>query len=114
MPAATTPHHFAVIGSVKKIEEYLNEGGEVNVQDAQGNTILMNACVAGKVEVVKMLLERGATMKPNNGGFKPGEQFAIDIPKAKKDEITNLLFQKTGEDFQKYTQLNHFSKFVSH
>ena len=55
---------------VDKVEEALEDGADINVQDGKsGQTPLMAAVLRGKVEIVKFLLEKGAdvTIGEHNG-----------------------------------------------
>jgi len=52
-------------GDATRLESFIESGGDVNVRDDKGRTALMGACRAGRIDIVSMLLSRGAN--PNFG-----------------------------------------------
>lgn len=50
-----------------RLQRLLAEGASVESRDAHGNTLLMQAAIAGRAETVKLLLERGANANATNG-----------------------------------------------
>ncbi|KAL9601193.1 MAG: hypothetical protein Q9219_002693 [cf. Caloplaca sp. 3 TL-2023] len=60
---ATSLHVAAWFGLTKVTMDLLNQGSEIDAQDpADGLTPLMLACRRGKVDVARLLLERGASI----------------------------------------------------
>ena len=53
-------HRAAFQGMDRVIEELLKSGVDVNAQDVEGRTPLMEACNAFKFDVIKQLVEAGA------------------------------------------------------
>ncbi|SFT23981.1 ankyrin repeat domain-containing protein [Paenibacillus sp. BC26] len=47
-------------GDVEKVARFLNEGANINEQDARGRTAIMAATHANKPDVVRLLIEAGA------------------------------------------------------
>mmetsp|Transcript_7946 Transcript_7946/g.12047 ORF Transcript_7946/g.12047 Transcript_7946/m.12047 type:complete len:103 (+) Transcript_7946:1-309(+) len=56
----------------------------------------MKACMSGHTDVVEFLLTKGAQPIPNDKGFSPGEQYAMDVTASTKAEIATLLSKKLG------------------
>src|SRR5690606_5872209 len=54
-------------GDTEELVEYLDHGLPVNVQDADGNTMLMLAAYHGHAGTVRALVERGADIDLRNG-----------------------------------------------
>lgn len=53
-------HEAARSGEIRNIEVLISEGLDVNSADANGHTPLIFAAMAGKADVVKELLKKGA------------------------------------------------------
>jgi ankyrin repeat protein len=53
-------HLAASGGNIKKMQDYLNQGGDVNAKDEDGWTLLMRAGEGGITEIVKLLIDKGA------------------------------------------------------
>ena len=57
-------------GDTQMVEHFLDEGGDVNAVDARGMTLLLGSVRCSKVELCRVLLERGAdpneTLHPDN------------------------------------------------
>jgi ankyrin repeat protein len=51
----------------------IGKGADVNAVDAAGNSALMWACLYGAKDIVRLLLEHGATVRLNKGGEDPLE-----------------------------------------
>ena len=51
---------------VEEVRKLLDQGADVNAPDSLGETPLMNAAWVGSVEVVLLLLERGASLTDVN------------------------------------------------
>ena len=68
-----TPLYFAVENSdCEVVEQLLDRGADVNVQEKTGNTPLHFAAISNASEVVELLLERGAYVNAqDNGGTTP-------------------------------------------
>ncbi len=47
-------------GDTQMVEHFLDEGGRVNAVDARGMTLLLGSVRCSKVELCRVLLERGA------------------------------------------------------
>lgn len=85
-------HHAAESGCIKKIEQYLKEGVNVNSIDETGRPLLMNAVAADQVETVEFLLLRGAD--PDQLGDNTAGSFSLGIAAFRgKVRIVNLLLQ---------------------
>jgi cytochrome c len=57
---ASEIHKFAWLGDTEKVRGLLNSGVSVNELDGSGATPLLEAAKMGRVEVVRLLLEKGA------------------------------------------------------
>ena len=72
MQAEQSPLHVgAICGSVSASRVLLQASAEVDVQDSEGYTPLMNACQEGDLAMVTLLLEYNADtqMKDEKGSF---------------------------------------------
>lgn len=58
-----TPLHYAVSSGVEVTNFMLNSGAYVDAQDSAGKTPLMSACGYNSVDVAKLLVDRGASMR---------------------------------------------------
>lgn len=58
-----TPLHYAVCSGVHVTMFMLNSGAYVDAQDSSGKTPLMSACSYNNTEVVKLLVDRGASTR---------------------------------------------------
>lgn len=58
-----TPLHYAVSSGVEVTNFMLNSGAYVDAQDSAGKTPLMSACAYNSVDVAKLLVDRGASMR---------------------------------------------------
>ena len=82
---------FDDLGDVKA---HLAKGEDINFQDEDGTTALMNSVLFGNIDNVKYLLEKGANLelKNNDGDTAFFELFIFDKPHDK--EILDLLLAK--------------------
>jgi ankyrin repeat protein len=46
----------SIEGDIQKLKQALKEGGDPNHKDEDGNTPLSEACLAGYIQIVKILL----------------------------------------------------------
>lgn len=58
-----TPLHYAVSSGVITTNFMLNSGAYIDAQDCAGKTPLLSACSYNNVEVVKLLVDRGASTR---------------------------------------------------
>jgi len=65
---AGTLHDLVCKGDVKKVEQFLNNNINIDVDelDSSGNTPLGKACFKGYVEIIKLLLSHGADVNKSN------------------------------------------------
>ncbi len=68
----------------------LNNGAEVDHQDADGHTPLTVAALKGQVEIARMLMEKGANVHLSDGSFTP-LMYAVMKGQA---EIARMLMEK--------------------
>lgn len=55
-----------ILGRTADVADLLDNGGAVDCTDSRGRTPLMVACWAGRLEVVQLLLQRGADVNARN------------------------------------------------
>ncbi len=64
-------------GRVKRVEESLNLGFQIDAEDEKGNTLLLIACQNSNKRLVEMLLLRGAKINHQNALGNTALHFAI-------------------------------------
>ena len=63
-------------GRLEAVTEYLNSGGDPNLTNRNGWSLLMSAAFKGNSRILRLLLERGATLEPAGSGNKTALMFA--------------------------------------
>ncbi len=81
-------------GNAEGIEAALMIGADVNAQDEDGRTPLMNACYDGFLDVVKLLLDREADLNVKSDADFTALDYAC---KNDQTEIATVLSEKGGE-----------------
>lgn len=75
----------------------LGYGAKINDTDGYGHSALFNACKAGKISIVKVLVENGADidqpMAHGNGGFTP----LITAIMSKRNDVVEYLLEKGAQ-----------------
>ncbi len=74
-------------GATQEVAEFLDHGLPVDVQDPEGNTLLMLAAYHGHLDTVRMLTDRGADVDLRNardqspvaGALFKGETAIVDL-----------------------------------
>jgi len=66
-------HSAAKGGNIEAIKQYLAEGGDVDVKNGDGRTLLHYAAETGQIEIIKLLINIGADMnvKDTDWGHTP-------------------------------------------
>jgi len=64
-------------GNLKKLNELLSKGADVNAKDGNGNSVLLYAIKHNKVEAVNFLLSKGANLEAKNKNIRTPLMFAI-------------------------------------
>ena len=68
-----------VMGDLDSLSAYLQNGGNVDAKNAQGAAPLHVACLFGRAEVAKILLDAGASLElKNNEGATPEQLLSLD------------------------------------
>ena len=75
-------------GNMAQVNQYLNNGANVNFQDHNGNTALHLAVENNHFDIIKLLLERGASMTIQNQAGNTALDIAIQQG---NNEIINYL-----------------------
>ena len=75
-------------GNMAQVNQYLNNGANVNFQDHNGNTALHLAVQNNHFDIIKFLLERGASMTIQNQAGNTALDIAIQQG---NNEIINYL-----------------------
>ena len=81
-----------VKNNFKKVEAYIEQGGDVDAKDQLNQTLLHWACAEGKTQVVKLLVEKGADVNAITArGDTP-----LDLARIRKQhEIVDFLTNRT-------------------
>ena len=65
--AGETPFHYLVVESdIERATKLLDWGADINTQDGFGATPLCHAVMLGKLNMVKWLVQHGASLEPKN------------------------------------------------
>jgi ankyrin repeat protein len=92
---------------INKVEEFLNNGVNIDIKDVNGYTPLHNAIIKGNIEIVKLLLDKGAHINARDNHFNETPLFIA--AKTGKQKIVELLLEKgadvTISDKNNYTPL---------
>jgi len=89
--------------NLKKVEAYIEQGGDVDAKDQQNRTLLHWACAQGKTQAVKLLVEKGADVNAKTaGGLTPLKQAVY----GKHHEIVDFLLNRTPVDVDAKGQKN--------
>jgi len=83
--------HAARMGDLEQVKRFLDEGMDVNATNRSEDTALMEASASGHLEVVELLLVRGAYAAARNNA---NESAALKAVKNKKNDIALLLLRK--------------------
>jgi len=87
-------HRAAQQGNAAGVKSLLDEGADVNVADARGNTPLMEAVMSGTQQTVRLLLERGADVNvTDNWGNAP----LMEAVKKSSNETIRLLLERGAD-----------------
>jgi len=96
----TTPlYHAAECGDIALVSWILNNGGDISLETAnnEGKTPLFAACNGGHLDVVKILILRGATAK-NNGNSAHVIISSFDLLRLNRVEELRLWIKKLVDD----------------
>ena len=64
-------------GSISIVKKYIKEGSDVNIQDEDGWTALMNASYYNNKEILEMLLDANADINMQNKFDKTALMYAV-------------------------------------
>ena len=95
-PAAGVVFSHARHGRLKRLEESLDEGFDVDAKDDQGNTLLMTAVQNGNKKAVDMLIRRGSTLNHINGNGNTALHYALAYDTT--GEIATYLIERGADD----------------
>lgn len=76
----------------KETKQYIENGGDINVQNKHGNTALIHASIRGRTETARLLLAHGANIKTKN---KDGNTALMHASARKHIETAYLLKKAT-------------------
>ena len=90
-------HRASAAGDTDLVLRLLDRGDDINVKSGSGRTPLMIACDSGRVEAVKLLVERGADLRVH--GLRGGAT-ALTLAASRPDEklATDLVTALVGGD----------------
>ena len=95
-PAAGVVFSHARHGRLKRLEESLDEGFDIDAKDDQGNTLLMTAVQNGNKKAVDMLIRRGSTLNHMNGNGNTALHYALAYDTT--GEIATYLIERGADD----------------
>lgn len=87
-------------GNLAGVRAYLDEGGNVDAMDLEGHTALGKAAAFNQIEVVKLLVERGANPKHLDASGTCPLEFALSSP-----AVFSFLFPLTPKTLRKSVEL---------
>jgi len=90
------------INDIEGLGKFIDEGGDINIQDENGFTPLMVAIREEKEEIVELLIKAGADLKNEN---RMGETALIMSIKSGRIDFAEMLF-KGGADLGLYYAIN--------
>jgi prolyl 4-hydroxylase len=99
---STDAHHFASLGQAEELQRALDANEEmINVRDKNGWMPLHEATRSGDVEVVKLLLDRGADVNARTGTTAQGGSalYYAHIYHGKDHPIVPLLKEREAKVF---------------
>lgn len=98
---STELHHHALAGDVGEMEKALTTQADlVNVRDKNGWQALHEAVRTGTIEIIQMLLDKGAEVNRRTGKTENGKT-PLDLAKefhGESHEITKLLQARGAKD----------------
>lgn len=87
---------FSKTGDKDKVLEYLKTGGNINIQDKFGWTMLMYACKYNEIEMVRFLIDKGADVNiKDHKGFSIMEYIKTSKQDVRRNE-SGALAKKLG------------------
>jgi len=96
-------------GDKELVTDLLDGGSDVNFQDEYGDTGLITASYAGKLDIVELLLDRGADIDiKGDGGFTARDAEQPDIAKLLKNHGSSKTIQRSFRKYKK-TKKNKIS-----
>ena len=95
-PVAGVVFSHARHGRLKRLEESLDEGFDIDAKDDQGNTLLMTAVQNGNKKAVDMLIRRGSTLNHMNGNGNTALHYALAYDTT--GEIATYLIERGADD----------------
>lgn len=103
-------------GQLAKVEEALNAGAAIQQQDEQGWTALNWAAGKGNVEIVRLLLERGADVRHTGRDERTAYKIAlaakhIDVARLLKEAANGTSGEDTSRDYARAYLLGDLRKF---
>jgi ankyrin repeat protein len=96
VPSLDTVFSQARNGRVKRVEESLNLGFQIDAEDEKGNTLLLVATQNSNKKLVEMLLLRGANINHQNALGNTALHFALAFDK--EGAIGEYLIEHGADD----------------
>lgn len=104
-------HEAAKKGDVTQVKTLIEEGANINEQDAKGRTPLHWATEKGHPEVVEALIEAGADTNIEDENGERALQLVIDYDRATKDQLRAarrfVLYNKTRPSDKYHLEIYH-------
>jgi hypothetical protein len=95
-PVAGVVFSHARHGRLRRLEESLDEGFDVDAKDDQGNSLLMTAVQNGNKKAVDMLIRRGSALNHMNGNGNTALHYALAYDTT--GEIATYLIERGADD----------------
>lgn len=104
-----TLHCSTATDHLECVETLLGKGAAVNYR-AEGVTVLMKACELGQIQLVEMLLQRGANIGERGREGRTPLHFAVDTNYGDNSDVVQFLISQGGDanagDIQNRTPLH--------
>src|SRR5437016_5183279 len=91
-------------GYLSHVQNWVNEGGNLEIEDDKGRTPLFCAIAGGQIDTAKYLMAHYATLQSDNADFTP---LMIAVLNGHR-EMVKCLIEEVGVDIHEKTEYNTY------